>query len=188
MTAKIIKALGVSAALGVAAMPLTTFAANSAAAEGDVTVTINPTISMTLDSSKATATLDPNTVKSSDFYTTAKVSTNAAKGYTLSVKDKNTDSALFLNGDTSATQKISAAAGEPTAATATWAVKDSNDDWVAMPASGSTALTIKNSGAKTAPVSDEATNIEYAVSSGNSTIISGTYKTTVVVTATVNNS
>jgi len=186
MTAKIIKALGVSAALGVAAMPLTTFAANPTA-EGDVTVTINPAISMTLDSTNATATLDPNTVKSSNFYTTATVSTNATKGYTLSVIDKNADSALFLNGDTGATQKISAAAGQPTAATATWAVKDSNNAWVAMPDSEDTALIIKNSGAQTTPVSNEATNIEYAVSSGNSTIVSGTYKTTVVVTATVNN-
>ena len=198
MTAKIIKGLGVAAALGMAVMPLAAFAATDSK-EAEVTVTINPSIALALDNTKGNATLNANESTAAtghaykdNFYTVAKVSTNAAAGYTVSVKDKEADASLILNSD----NKIPAAAGEPAAATATWAVKDSTGAWVAMPASTATnGVITKTVSALSVPVSGAIaegqansgqSKIEYAVSSGDHTVLSGAYSTTVVVTATTN--
>lgn len=196
MTAKFIKALGVAAALGVSAMPLTTFATNPDNA--DVEVTINPSISMTL-TNHASVSLDTNATKigkTDGFYSNIKVSTNSMYGYNVTVKEAS-------DGDTTADLKnattgkaITAADGTPVASVATWAIKSSATGsaattYKAVPGKSADGLVLINKGISTSETKtyvDDETDVEYAVSSGNSTIPSGTYVTTITYTAAANNS
>ena len=106
---KIIAGLGVVAALGMAVMPLAgTFAeshdpAQASPVTNDVTVrySIDETLSMTINNGTSAITHDKVDITSStsdnSVQDTIKVSTNAEKGYTLTVKEKDgtgTDGAL----------------------------------------------------------------------------------------------
>lgn len=183
MTAKIIKTLGVSAALGVAAMPLTTFAVDPVTADATVNVTINPSISMALDTNSASTAIDLSQADLTTMKIKAKVSTNAKGGYTLKLNDKDTDT--DLKHASLAAFKISTSAATPTAGTSSWAVKGGEvTNWAAMPASNGTALTLKSAVALTnAVINEEETETTYGVASGND-LASGTYSDTVVYTAT----
>ena len=194
MTAKIIKALGVSAMLGFSAMPLCAFAVNPDDAE--VQVTINPSISMTL-TNHATVSLDTNTTKigkSDSFYSEVKVSTNAMNGYTVSVKEKSDGDAKADLKNAATGAVIEAKDGEPVAGVATWAIKSAATGsaattYKAVPGKDATGLVLVNKGMSNATSKtyvDDITDVEYAVSSGNSTIPSGTYVTTITYTATAN--
>ena len=184
MTAKIIKALGVSAALGIAAMPLTTFAVDPATGDADVSVTINPSISMTLDTSSVSTAIDLSAADITTMKIKASVSTNARGGYTLELNDQDTDTAL-RHETLNSPYKIDTSAAAPTAGTSSWAVKGGEvTNWTAMPASNGTALTLKSAAAPTnGIISNEQTEVTYGVASGND-LASGTYSDTVVYTAT----
>ncbi len=183
MTAKIIKALGVSAALGVAAMPLTTFAVTPATADATVNVTINPTISLALTANSTSTSLDPGTADITNMSIEAKVSTNAKGGYTLTLRDK--DETTDLVHATLTSFKIPTSTATPEAGTKSWAVKGGAiSSWTAMPKSTETALTIKSATALTnAVINNEATTTQYGVGL-DSSLASGTYSDTVVYTAT----
>lgn len=109
---KIIAALGVVAGLGVAALPLNSFAAET----GDVNlkVTVGSTISMTIDGADRSTTplekavaMDNNDTDSS-LTASIKVTTNDADGYILSVKDKAGDGAALKGAQAGNTQTIPA--------------------------------------------------------------------------------
>lgn len=183
MTAKIFKALGLAAGLGVAAMPLASYAVDPATADAAVNVTINPVISMSLDADSTSVSMDPNTVNLTTLSTTAKVSTNAQGGYKLTLADKDTDTNLVHT--TLTNFKIGTSTATPAAGTASWAVKGGNiSSWTAMPASNGTALTLKSATALTsAVITDEETTVTYGVGL-DSSLASGTYTDTVTFTAT----
>ena len=109
---KIIAALGVVAGLGVAALPLSSFAATTG--DVNVKVEVGSTISMTIDDADHSTTPLEKTVamnnNSSDNSLTAsvKVTTNDDDGYILTVKDKAGDGAALKGALSSNTQTIPA--------------------------------------------------------------------------------
>lgn len=109
---KIIAALGVVAGLGVAALPLSSFAAETG--DVNVKVTVGSTISMTIDDAdrstvplEKAVTMDNNDVDSS-LTASIKVTTNDENGYILTVKDKAGDGAALKPTSASNTQTIPA--------------------------------------------------------------------------------
>ena len=109
---KVIAALGVVAGLGVAALPLSSFAASTG--DVNVKVEVGSTISMTIDGADHSTTaleksvaMDNNDTDSS-LTASIKVTTNDANGYILSVKDKNGDGAALKGALSSNTQTIPA--------------------------------------------------------------------------------
>ena len=96
---KIIAALGVVAGLGVATLPLSSFAASTG--DVNVKVEVGSTISMTIDDADRSTTPLEKTVQmdnnDTDESLTAsiKVTTNDADGYILTVKDKAGDGAAL---------------------------------------------------------------------------------------------
>lgn len=109
---KIIAALGVVAGLGVAALPLSSFAAETG--DVNVKVTVGSTISMTIDDAdrstvplEKAVTMDNNDTDES-LTASIKVTTNDADGYILSVKDKAGDGAALKPTLSTNTQTIPA--------------------------------------------------------------------------------
>ncbi len=98
-TKKMFVGLGVVAALGVAIVPMTSYAVtNSDSANVNVALKVGSTISMALDSNK----IEPailTSQSSEDQTTTASVTTNSGAGYTLSARTSSSDGSLI--GDTS---------------------------------------------------------------------------------------
>ncbi len=183
MTTRIIKALGIVAALGVSTMPLASYAADNATAEATVNVTINEAISMTIDQTNNSVTLDPNGSDTASIQHIVKVSTNAKGGYSLTLKDKDTDTNLTLSGTSFAIPTSDTA---PDTGGKTWGVKNGTT-WLAMPKSTETAISLKTAEALTGSTVyvNDSTTVTYGVAV-DETLASGTYTDTVVYTATAN--
>lgn len=178
---KIIAALGVVAGLGVAALPLSTYAATDSK---DVTfsVEVGESISLAVDNATVATTtaLAAGQALTSGLTTTATVITNAAGGYTLTIADKDADTNLVGTTDTNATIATGASL---TAGTEAWAVKGGNlTDWTAMVASTDTALVLADTNTATA-AAGENTPIDFGVSTA-ATTKADTYTDVVTLTAT----
>lgn len=190
---KTIAALGVVAGLGVAALPLSSYAATQ---QVDVSANVLGSIAVSTDvdgesGAKGTLELGDVTPGSSvvmkDLAVT--VSTNSTAGYTLTLRDTATDASLINTADS--TQKIAADTTVQKGQTA-WAVRGAADgssalndsDWVAVPASNATALTIKNKAAGALTDGAETTSVTFGVSVAEGAVTAGTYTSTVIFTAT----
>ena len=188
-TTKIIATLGVVAGLGVAALPMGAFAADSAATqEVEVTVTIGESISIAIDGDGTGTYTDPNISVdmeqnsiSEDQYSTISISTNSENGYKLTVKDSD-DNTSLLNADDGVS---TIPAGTSIAAgTAAWAIKGGLlTDYTAMVASDAEALVLAERDSATDGL--ETTTINYGFSTAPSQE-QGAYKDTIVYTATKN--
>lgn len=183
---KIIAALGVVAGLGVSTLPLTSYAAES---HQTVSVTVESNISVGVTPS-GSVSLAPNGVALDQLKHTIKVSTNNLNGYTLTVKDKDADTALVHSTKTSI--KIPSTDATPTSGTSSWAVQTAaaytgmtsglNTSWKAMPASTASGLIIKKSGAINNALTNDTTELKIGVALSESQE-TGTYSDEITYTA-----
>lgn len=130
---KIIAALGVVAGLGVAALPMSSYAANT----GDVKVeiTVDSTISMTIDDADRDVTplekkkTMQNGATDESLTASIEVTTNDSDGYILTVKDKAGDGAALTAATAGNTDSIPAFTAKQTALATTtpgWGMKATN--------------------------------------------------------------
>ena len=177
--AKIMATFGVLAGLGVASLPLATFAANNS--ETTVKVTVQEGISIANDNATADAgNKTPGEAGSATSNLTA--ATNNAAGLKITVKDKDEDTSLRAAGITGSVAGVDFI---PTAASGTgsWSLKggDLAVD-TAMVKNSETALVVKNT---TGP-STEAVAMTYRIEPGSAQR-QGTYEDVIVYTVTKNN-
>lgn len=220
-TKTIIAGLGVTAALGVAALPALTFASEEVTGNVDLYVVIPEAIAMTITGnndgnsiagsgngaidvfspSSATGDLDGHTLpetsttvasssawklnqnsvkEGGDFASTVTIYTNAASGYTLTVKDADANNALVA-GENS----IPAIADGETkleAGTSAWGYRvGTTGDWLAMPISTGTAGTIGTENTNTTDGTEY--TVQYGVATASDQA-AGTYTDQIVYTAT----
>lgn len=187
---KTIAALGVVAGLGVAALPLSSYAAQR---EVEISANVLGSIAITTDaegeSDTATGTLHLGDVTPGSSVVSealsVTVSTNSDKGYDLTLIDKNADASLVNKAD--ATQKIPTATTVAQGKTA-WGVRGGDlgtSSWKAVPASGDVALTVKeNAGGATLTDGSETTVVTFGVSVAEGAVAAGEYTSTVIFTAT----
>ncbi len=173
-TTKIIAALGVVAGIGVAALPISSFAASTQ--DVTVRVTIGSSIAVGVDQDTTEVTMSPNQTDTSTLKTKVTVTTNNATGYQLQVKDKDTDTGLK-----SGTNVIPAAASL-SAGTAGWNVK--GGDKVFASGAAITAADQLVMEADTPPAASGAiANMTYGVATATNQA-SGTYTDIITYTAT----
>lgn len=180
--AKIMATFGVLAGLGIASLPLATFAANTS--ETTVKVTVQEGISISNDDTTANAgNKTPGEVGSATSNLTA--ATNNATGLKITVKDKDEDTSLRSTSFTAPTSPVAGVDFIKAAASGagTWSLKggDLAVD-TAMVASNETALVVKNT---TGP-STEAVAMTYRIEPGSAQR-QGTYEDVIVYTVTKNN-
>lgn len=181
-----IAVLGVVAGLGVAALPLSTYAATTEnPATVDVLATVNGSISMTVADEEVhvgTVNTDGTIASKSTIVT---VSTNNTNGYKLEMTDSDTNTNMVqidANGDP-LNGGASIPTGDLTAATSGWGYSvDNGAKYNVVPALGATPATIASS---SATATDEATTVTFGVKAAAGQA-EGNYKGTVVFTATVN--
>lgn len=180
---KAIAALGVVAGLGVAALPLSTYAATSRPVK--VSAEINSSISVAASTTDASiGTLVKNgDVKTSNNVDITVTTTNAT-GYTLTVQDTDTDNNLTSLG-TDGLVAASIKAGTPAKGTSNWGITGGKvTGWGVVPASNGTALELNSTSEAPADGSDIVT-VKFGASASNSQA-DGTYSTDVVFTAIAN--
>ena len=172
---KTIAALGVVAGLGVAALPLASYADSPDSKPITVNANIGSSFSLTVDkNSVALAPINngPIVNTETDGGINATVTSNNAAGYTL-VLNGTEDYSLA-----SGTNKI--AAGTPAKGTSAWAVKGGKI--TSYQALGGSGLTLADTSAPTG-TSGEATDIDFAVSASPNQA-AGNYTATLTLTAT----
>ena len=179
--AKIMATFGVLAGLGVASLPLATFAANNS--ETTVKVTVQEGISIANDNATADAgNKTPGEAGSATSNLTA--ATNNAAGLKITVKDKDEDTSLRSASFTAPTTPVAGVDFIPTAASGvgTWSLKggDLTVD-TAMVKNSETALVVKN----TSSASTEHVPVTYRIEPGTSQR-QGTYEDVIVYTVTKN--
>lgn len=185
---KTIAALGVVAGLGVAALPLSSYADT---ADFDVNATVLESISITTEVAGEEATslnlgnVTPGSALKSGAMTVT-VHTNSDAGYTLTAKTKDDDNSM-VNTDSSLTEKNKIAAATTVGQSNTaWGVRigDATNYRIVPGASATDALTIKTSAPGTALTNNqESTNLTFGVSVAEGAVAAGDYKATVVFTA-----
>jgi len=176
---KLLAAAGIVAGLSVAALPLTSYAAEN--------VNINVTVGTGLQFSVDANTVSIANIASGDIdetmTTTATVSTNNPTGYKITVIDADTNNAL-TSGTGSSAYTIPALTGTLKAGTAGWGIKGGTQtNYAAVPASNGTPLTLNT---VNEPKDHQATTFHYGVAT-SPTQHSGTYTDTIIFTATTNN-
>lgn len=186
--AKTIAALSVVAGLGVAALPLSSYAATTSnPASVDVLATVNGSISMTVSEEEVNVgnAVPGGAIASAS--TVVSVGTNNSAGYKLEMTDSDTNTNMVLidaNGDPMNTTGGTISTGDLTAATSGWGYSiDNGDTYKAVPALGATPATIASS--NTATTGEEATTVTFGVKAATGQA-EGSYKGTVVFTATTN--
>jgi hypothetical protein len=187
---KIVATLGVITGLGIASLPLATFAApipldGSVPSSQNVVVqlTVGDAVAVAVDSNNVNAgNVSPNQTK--NVSTTVSYATNHNTGMTLTVKDldEDTDMTAGLSGSPVAgTNVISAGTNGNVAGTGNWSIKGGLlTSPTAMVKQSQTALKVQESNA---PV-NTTVNIDYDFSTGASQL-PGTYQDTIVYTAAV---
>lgn len=176
---KTIAALGVVAGLGVAALPLSSYAAQSQPVT--LTAVIDSNISITAEDTEVsvgTVMVGGEVAKAS---TDVTVTTNSATGYTLQIKDEDANTNMTNNANLDAVIP----AGSPAKGTSAWGVSvDDGAEWKAVTADG-----IELAKSSTAASEDDlftgTTTVTFGVSAATGQA-SGTYKDTVVFVATTN--
>ncbi len=200
---KTIAVLGVVAALGVTALPLSTYAAPADVSKNaQVKTTVQESLELTLksnndadnESTDALQVVNLGTVDSTKIAEgtlTSTVVTNNATGYTLTIADADADTNLVSDTDNIPT-------GKPVIGESHWGYKVFDitvadgatqtgaavTDYTAMPATGA-ATTIVNSDKSTITKTGDTATIGFGVSVSNDQH-PGTYVDTVVVTAAAN--
>lgn len=170
-TKKYIAALGIAVVAGSALLPLCSYAAEN---EVQLNVHVGTGIAMAIDGSSVHSVPSLTSgQKDETMKTVIKVSTNSESGYTLTVKDKDTDLNL-KNGSYTIP-----AASSVTAGTAGWAYKVDNGSYKAITA---TAATVKTSSTAT---DQDTITIHYGVGTAVTTH-GGDYTDTIVFTAQAN--
>ena len=177
--AKIMATFGVLAGLGVASLPLATFAANTS--ETTVKVTVQEGISIANDNSTANAgSKAPGETGSATSNLTA--ATNNAAGLKITVKDKDTDTSLK---PTTTTGSVAGVDFIPTGTSGigTWSIKggDLAVDTAMVGSDHATGLVVKNT---TGP-STEQVAMTYRIEPGAAQR-QGTYEDVIVYTVTKN--
>ena len=187
---KIVATLGVITGLGIASLPLATFAApipldGSVPSSQNVVVqlTVGDAVAVAVDSNNVNAgNVSPNQTK--NVSTTVSYATNHNTGMTLTVKDldEDTDITAGLSGSPVAgTNVISAGTNGNVAGTGNWSIKGGLlTSPTAMVKQSQTALKVQESNA---PV-NTTVNVDYDFSTGASQL-PGTYQDTIVYTAAV---
>ena len=187
---KIVATLGVITGLGIASLPLASFAAPIPLVDGTpktanvkVKLTVGDAVAIAVDSNDANAgNAAPNQTKSAT--STVSYATNKATGMTLTVKDQDTDTNMIVTGHTgtvAGTDVIAAGTQGATAGQGQWSIKGgllATD--TAMVKSNETALKVAES---SAPINTDV-NVTYNISTGASQL-PGTYEDTIVYTAAV---
>ncbi len=186
---KAIVALGVVAGLGVAAMPLSSYAANSDTKQAQVQVEVGGSISLALSGTAPTAEGEPGWIAASNTLDLGKaiingdvvsgvidatVTSNDPIGYTLTMYA--TDEGI-MKGSTGA----SIPNAKPEQGKAGWGYKTTGDEYTAMPLQA-TPASIATATAGTGALNAK-TSVTFGVSVDD-TIPEGTYTGTVVFTAT----
>ena len=187
---KIVATLGVVTGLGIASLPLATFAA-PIPLDGSVPATQNVTLQLTVGDAVAVA-VDTNNVnagnvspnQTKNVSTTVSYATNHNTGMTLTVKDADADTNMTagLSGSPVAgTNVIAAGTQGNVAGTGTWSIKGGLlTTETAMVKSTDTALKVQESNA---PVNADV-NVTYDFATGSAQL-PGTYQDTIVYTAAV---
>ena len=187
---KIVATLGVITGLGIASLPLASFAAPIPLVDGTpktanvkVKLTVGDAVAIAVDSNDANAgNAAPSQTKSAT--STVSYATNKATGMTLTVKDQDTDTNMTVTGRTgtvAGTDVIAAGTQGATAGQGQWSIKGgllATD--IAMVKSNETALKVAES---SAPINTDV-NVTYNISTGTSQL-PGTYEDTIVYTAAV---
>lgn len=179
--AKIMATFGVLAGLGVASLPLATFAANNS--ETTVKVTVQEGISIANDNTTVDAgNKTPGEVGSVTANLTA--ATNNAAGLKITVKDKDTDTSL-RNTSPSVTGSVAGVDIIPTGTSGagTWSIKggDLAVETAMVGSDHHTGLVVKN----TAGPSTENVPVTYRIEPGAAQR-QGTYEDVIVYTVTKN--
>ena len=132
-----------------------------------------------LMNSSSTVSLLPNAADTTTATSVVTVYTNAAGGFTLSVKDADSNTALVRSGE--GTQPTIPAGATITAGTAAWGYKGGSvTNFAAISATDATVYT------QSGPTSGgQATNMTYGVSTASDQP-TGTYSDTIIYTATTN--
>lgn len=187
---KVVATLGVITGLGIASLPLATFASpipldGSVPSSQNVVVqlTVGDAVAVAVDSNNVNAgNVSPNQTK--NVSTTVSYATNHNTGMTLTVKDldEDTDMTAGLSGSPVAgTNVISAGTNGNVAGTGNWSIKGGLlTSPTAMVKQSQTALKVQESNA---PV-NTTVNVDYDFSTGASQL-PGTYQDTIVYTAAV---
>ena len=172
----IVATLGISTALGVATLPIATFAASDSASVA-VKVNVNSVIALSVDNTSTEVTLSPSNVNTTGLKTKVTVATNSKNGYKLTVKDADTTTAMT---STDTTETIPAVAGTLTAGTAGWNLSGGDLDKAAILPTDQTVKTNPNS---THTGLQEDTQMTYGVATSTHQA-QGTYLDTITYTAT----
>lgn len=194
--AKSIAVLGVVAGLGVAALPLSSYAATPANVDREVTVqlTIEEELNFKIDSAEAGKTVTLTNTSPTGLYTQATplvltVDTTVAKGYTLNMvgatDETSTTNNVLKNTTGSSSATIPSATFSGTNATSAWGYKIAEG---ATTVSGTDFTTVPTTATKVAS-SDEATKEDSAVIFGAYVVAgqeAGTYEGKVKFTASAN--
>lgn len=184
---KIVATLGVVTGLGIASLPIATFAAptpldGSVPDHQNVVVqlTVGDAVAVAVDSGTANAGVaSPNQTKNAT--TEVSYATNHSTGMTVSVKDADEDTNMtagIAGSPVAGTNVIAAGTQGATAGSGTWSIKGgllSTD--TAMVKNSQTALKVQESNA---PVDTSAT-MTYNIATGGSQL-PGTYQDTIVYT------
>lgn len=184
---KAIAVLGVVAGLGVAALPLSSYAATSR--DVKVTAKVDNTISVSADTTEVNlGTISANGAPSVGSVN-VNVTTSNASGYKLSVASTNKDAALYSVNesgviDTTASKAITSSSAVKQGSTA-WGVKGGDLlNWTKVAASTDATPTLIRTTAAPA-ATGEPTKVEFGVSVGEN-FAEGTYEGYVVFTAETN--
>ena len=84
---RIVATLGIATVLGVATMPIATYAAATDTKNITVKVNVVPVLALSADSLSTEVTMNPNNVNTTGLKTKLTVATNNKNGYKLTVKD-----------------------------------------------------------------------------------------------------
>ena len=185
--AKIVATLGVITGLGIASLPVATFAA-PIALDGSVPSTQNVVVQLTVGDAVAVSADNgtanggnaaPNQAKNAT--SSISYATNAANGMVVNVKDVDEDTNMTVSGHTgtvAGTDVIAAGTTGATAGSGTWSVKGGllTAD-TAMVKQSETALKV----AETSGPVNTSLNMTYDIATGGSQL-PGTYQDTIVYT------
>ena len=112
----VVLGLGLTTALGIASLPVATFAATSSQSVA-VKVNVSSVIALSADNLSTEVTMTPSALDTTTLKTKLTVATNSKNGYKLTVKDADSTTAM---ASTDTTETIPAQAGNLVAGTAGW--------------------------------------------------------------------
>lgn len=183
--AKTIAALGVVAGLGVAALPLSSYAATTNnPASVDVLATVQGTVSMTVSEEEVNVGQVMPGGETASKSTIVTASSTNAKGCKVEMTDSDTNTAMLqidANGDPKNGGGV-IPTGDLTGTTSGWGYSiDNGTSYKAVPAVNGTPAEIIN----TSDTSEKSSTVTFGVKAASDQA-EGNYKSTVVFTATVN--